>query len=287
MQGVAVSGGNLNLKPETAKTWSFGLEYMPSALPGAQFNLNYFDIKYENQIVSYLSNLNVLRLESLFSPVILRGAAAQAKIAQLVAESNVNGALSRVVNGGSVAQALAANVFVEGRTGNQGTTIARGLDFGLSVPFDLEKIGNFRLTLRGTRFFTYKIAFTAGGAITEQLNNIDYILKFRGRASLQYKTGPFDMNLYLNYSNGYNNTFSTLAPKIGANTTFDLTASYDFGEQLGFAKRFQLGLNVVNLFDKAPPFADLAPTNNGGGGFDPTVASPVGRIVSVSLRTKF
>ncbi len=279
VQGVAVSGGNLNLKPETAKTWSLGLEYSPQALPGAQFNLNYFDIKYENQIVSYLSNLNVLRSESLFSPVILRGAAAQAMIASLVP--------GRVINGGSLAQALAANVFVEGRTNNQGTTIARGLDFGLSVPFDLANAGTLRVSLRGTRFFTYKIAFTAGGAITEQLNNIDYILKFRGRAALQYRTGPFDANLYVNYSNAYNNTFSTLAPRIGANTTVDLTASYDFGEQLGFAKRFQLGLSVLNLFDKDPPFADIAPTNNGGGGFDPTVSSPVGRVVSVSLRSKF
>ncbi len=279
VQGVAVSGGNLDLKPETAKTWSFGLDYSPSALPGAQFNVNYFNINYEGQIVSYLSNLNVLRSEALFSPVILRGAAAQAKIAEL--------APGRVINGGSLAQALAANVFVEGRPKNQGTTIAKGIDFGVMVPFNLGSDSKIRVALRGTRFFKYDIAFTAGGAITPQLNNIDYILKFRGRASVQYQTGPFDMNVYVNYANAYNNTFSTLAPRIAANTTVDLTASYDFGKMLGFTKRFQLGLNVVNLFDKDPPFADLAPTNNGGGGFDPTTSSPVGRVVSVALRTKF
>ncbi len=279
VQGVAVSGGNLNLKPETAETWSLGLEYSPSALPGAQFSVNYFNVTYEGQIVSYLSNLNVLRQEALFAPVILRGAAAQAMIASLVP--------GRVVNGGSLAQALAAQVFVEGRPNNQGTTIAKGIDFGLVVPFDLGSAGTVKLAFRGSRFFTYKIAFTDGGAITEQLNNIDYILKFRGRGSLQYENGGFNFNLFVNYTNGYNNSFSTLAPKIDANTTFDLTASYDFGELLGFTKRFQIGVNVINLFDKDPPFADLAPTNNGGGGFDPTVASPLGRVISVSLRTKF
>ncbi|MFM5908584.1 MAG: TonB-dependent receptor domain-containing protein [Novosphingobium sp.] len=279
VQGVAVSGGNLNLKPETASTWSFGMEYNPSYLPGAQLSLNYFDLTYEGQIVSYLSNLNVLRQEALFAPIILRGTAAQTMIASLIP--------GRTINGGSLAQAQAAQVFVEGRPNNQGTTIARGIDFGVSVPFELGNAGKLRLSVRGSRFFTYKVAFTAGGAITEQLNNIDYILKFRGRAALQYETGPFNFNLYANHTNGYNNTFSTLAPKIAANTTVDLSASYDFGDMLGFAKRFQLGVNVTNLFDKAPPFADLAPTNNGGGGFDPTVASPVGRIVSVSLRSKF
>ena len=279
VQGVAVSGGNLDLKPETAKTWSLGLEYNPSSMPGAQLSLNYFDLTYEGQVVSYLSNLNVLRQEALFAPVILRGAAAQAMIASLIP--------GRVINGGSLAQAQAAQVFVEGRPRNQGTTIARGLDFGVSVPFDLGSAGNLRLSLRGSRFFTYKIAFTQGGAITEQLNNIDYILKFRGRAALQYETGAFNFNLFANYTNAYNNNLSALAPIIKANTTFDLSASYDFGESLGLAKRFQLGVNVLNLFDRNPPFADVAPTNNGGGGFDPTVASALGRVVSVSLRTKF
>ncbi len=279
VQGVAVSGGNLDLKPETAETWSFGLEFNPSGLPGAQLSLNYFDLTYEGQIVSYLSNLNVLRLESLFAPVILRGAAAQAMIASLIP--------GRVINGGSLAQAQAAQVFVEGRPRNQGTTIAKGIDFGLSVPVNLGADNRLRFSLRGSRFFTYKVAFTQGGAITEQLNNIDYILKFRGRAALQYETGPFNFNMFANYTNAYNNNLSTLAPKIKANTTFDLSASYDFGEALGVTRRFQLGVNVLNLFDRDPPFADIAPTNNGGGGFDPTVASPLGRVISVSLRTKF
>jgi iron complex outermembrane recepter protein len=279
VQGVAVSGGNLNLEPETAQSWSLGLEYSPAALPGSQFTLNYFDVKYEGQIVSYLSNLNVLRQEALFAPVILRGAAAQAMIASLVP--------GRVINGGSLAQALAAQVFVEGRPRNQGTTIAKGIDFGLVVPFDLGSAGELKLAFRGSRFFRYDVAFTQGGVIVPQLNNIDYILKFRGRGALQYENGPFNFNVFVNYTNGYNNTNSTLVPKVAANTTVDLTMAYDFGEMLGVTKRFQIGLNVTNLFDKDPPFADIAPTNNGGGGFDPTVASPVGRIIAVSLRSKF
>lgn len=280
IQGVALSGGNLGLKPETARTWSAGLEYSPAWLPGAQFSVNYFDLVYEGQIVSYLSNLNVLRQEALFSSIILRGAAAQTRIAELVASG-------RTVNGGSVAQALGANVFVEGRTNNLGTTITRGLDFGLSVPFDLGSAGKLRAGVRGTWFFTYKVALTPGGQINEQVNNLDYPLKLRLRGSLAYENGPFSANLYANYQNGYNNTLTTPVSRIKANTTFDMSASYDFGDVLPLAKQFRLGVTVQNLFDKDPPFADIAPTNNGGGGFDPTNASPVGRVVSVSLRSKF
>jgi len=280
IQGVAMSGGNLNLKPETARTWSLGVDYNPAWLPGSQFSVNYFNVTYDGQIVSYLSNLNVLRQESLFSSIILRGAAAQARIAQEVAAG-------KSLNGGTQAQILASPVFVDGHTQNLGLTKTQGIDFGLSVPFDVGGGSSLRASLRGARFFNYKVALTPGGAILDQINNIDFPLKFRARASLQYQHGPLNVNVFANYTNGYNNTFSTLKPKIAANTTIDLTAAYDFGEMFGLTKRFQLGLNVTNLFDKAPPFADLAPTNNGGGGFDPTVSSPIGRIVSVSLRTKF
>lgn len=283
VEGIALSGGNLNLKPETARTWSFGFEYNPSFMPGAQLSINYFNLKYEGQINSYLSNLNVLRQESLFSSIIQRGSAGQAAV-----QAQLNNGIT-IANGRTVTDALAAGnrAFIDGRSNNLGVTLAEGIDFGLMVPFELGADTRLRASVRGSRFFHYKVALTPGGAILEQLNNIDFPLRFRARAALQLEHGPFNFNLFANYTNGYTNTFSTLKPKIDANTTFDLSASYDFGEMLGVTKRFQLGVNVTNLFDKDPPFADLAPTNNGGGGFDPTVASPLGRLVSVSLRTRF
>jgi iron complex outermembrane recepter protein len=280
VRGVALSGGNLDLQPETARTWSFGGEYSPKRLKGAQLSLNYFDLVYEGQIVSYLSNLNVLRQEALFSSIILRGAAAQARIAELIASG-------RAVQGGSVAEALASPVFVEGRTNNLGTTITRGLDFGVVVPWSLGSGGDLRFTLRGTRFFTYKVALTPGGQINEQLNNIDFPLKLRMRGSIGWDRGPLALNLFANYQNGYDNTLVTPTERIKAQTTFDLSASYDLGGIAGAVENARLGVEVVNLFDQDPPFVDIAPTNNGGGGFDPTVASPLGRVISVSLRAKF
>jgi iron complex outermembrane receptor protein len=44
---------------------------------------------------------------------------------------------------------------------------------------------------------------------------------------------------------------------------------------------------VVNLFNRRPPFVNIAQSSNGGGGFDPTLTNPVGRIVSLSLDKNF
>jgi iron complex outermembrane receptor protein len=47
------------------------------------------------------------------------------------------------------------------------------------------------------------------------------------------------------------------------------------------------GVNIRNLFDSDPPFVNLAPAATGGGGFDPTLASPIGRLVALSVSKKF
>ena len=44
------------------------------------------------------------------------------------------------------------------------------------------------------------------------------------------------------------------------------------------------GVDAVNLFDEEPPFVNIAQSPNGGGGFDPTLNNPVGRIVGLTLR---
>jgi outer membrane receptor protein involved in Fe transport len=44
------TGGNPNLKPETADTYTVGLVWQPSFLPGANLTVDWFDIKVENYI---------------------------------------------------------------------------------------------------------------------------------------------------------------------------------------------------------------------------------------------
>jgi hypothetical protein len=47
-----VSGGNTNLKPERANTWSATLDFHPVAISGLRIEVSYFDVKYRDRIVS-------------------------------------------------------------------------------------------------------------------------------------------------------------------------------------------------------------------------------------------
>jgi iron complex outermembrane receptor protein len=70
-------------------------------------------------------------------------------------------------------------------------------------------------------------------------------------------------------------------------STFDLHLSHQFDGGIVPASGLTLALDIANLFDADPPFVDIPESPNGGGGFDPTMANPIGRLISVSASVKF
>jgi len=77
----------------------------------------------------------------------------------------------------------------------------------------------------------------------------------------------------------------TISPiqRVSAYTTIDLTLGYDFSAMGGALNGLSLSVSAVNLFDRDPPFAAV----NLSQVFDSTVANPIGRLVSLTLRKKF
>jgi outer membrane receptor protein involved in Fe transport len=49
---------------------------------------------------------------------------------------------------------------------------------------------------------------------------------------------------------------------------------------MSFLKKANVYLDVVNIFDKRPPFY-----NSGNGGYDTFAGNPLGRVVTIGLRT--
>jgi iron complex outermembrane receptor protein len=67
----------------------------------------------------------------------------------------------------------------------------------------------------------------------------------------------------------------------------DVRLSYQIDDKVHGLGGTTVSLGVVNLFDRRPPFVNIAQSSNGGGGFDPTLTNPIGRIVSLSLDKTF
>jgi iron complex outermembrane receptor protein len=273
-QGVTLSGGNLELEPETAKTYTFGADFVP--VENLHLNLTYFHIDYEQQITSYLSDLTILNREAEFAGtgIIVRNPD-PTFIAGLVATKPIRGVLPNPVT-----------LYVDGRTNNLGTTIASGFDIMGGYEFEAGKAGKFELGLSATYFDTYEVAITPSAERVEQLNYIYNPLEFKARANVGWNKGGLGGGLFINYLNSYDNNLVNPLESVDSMTTVDLHLSYAF-QGSGFTEGLRIGLDAVNLFDADPPFVNIAQSPNGGGGFDPTLNNPIGRVVSVSLAKKW
>jgi len=275
--GVAQSGGNTDLKPETASTWSIGAEADP--LPRLRLSATYFNVRYKSQVVALLSDLAVLTRLSQYdgTGLILTGAAAGQRVAQLVAQGL---AVSGAFPGGNP---LNVTVFVDGRSQNLAVSTTRGIDFQLIYSLPTEKAGTFGLNLNGTYLTDYKTAQTPTAPVISQINQIFQPLRFKMRAQVTWEKGPVSALVRATHLNGYTNTAINPNQSVGSYTPVDFNLNVNVGEQ----HRLTFGVEVRNVFNQDPPYVNIAPSVNGSGGYDATTTNPIGRLFAASVRVKW
>ena len=276
--GATLSGGNLDLKPETSVTTTFGIEFEPDALPGFKAGLTYFDIDYDGQVTQFLSDLTILNRESDFAGtgLIVRNPdpAFIANLAQL----GVTGVLPPVVT-----------LFVDGRSFNLGSSTMQGFDAQLSYLWDTESAGQFRATLNGSYLTKYEYAIAPSAPMQDSLDLIYNPLRLKLRGGLGWNLGGFAANATVNYIGDYINNLSPVVPDVDSFTSLDLYLGYNFADRFSgtWLEDLTVALDVTNAFDEEPPFVDIAQSGNGGGGFDPTLVNPMGRVIGFSVSARF
>jgi iron complex outermembrane receptor protein len=276
--GVALSASSPDLKPETATTRSIGFDWEPAIGNKTRLSLTYFDILYENQVTSYLSDLSVLNRESqLAGTNVIQRNPSPALVAQLLA----NYPLSRGV------LPSVWTLFIDGSNKNLGKSISKGFDFQASTRFPTASLGTFGVSASGTVFTRYQLAITPDAPLEDQLNTIYNPLRLKARLSATWTIGALVANAHVNYQNAYINNLAKPAQEVASFTSVDARVAYEFSNGPAWSDGTTLALGVTNLFNRPPPFVNIAQSNLGGGGFDPTLASPVGRVVSVSMNKRF
>lgn len=285
LQGYALSGPNLDLKPETARTWSVGGDFDP--LPGLTFGVTYWDVKYENQVLANLSNLAILGTEAQYAGtgIILRGTAAATRVQELLT-SGVT------LASGSFPGGSAANVtlFVDGRSQNLGVSNTRGLDFTSTYITDIGSNDTLTFNLSGTYLTKYEIAVTPTAPLVDRRNVIFNPLKFKARASVTWDHGPVTTRLLATHVGGYTNNLTVGGQQVDSYTPIDLSVVWRVGDSIDAGRitnDLSLSFEVRNLFNTTPPYVNLAPSGNGSGGYDASASDPIGRLFAISLRKAF
>ncbi|WP_034160137.1 TonB-dependent receptor domain-containing protein [Sphingomonas sp. ERG5] len=268
---IILAGGNPALKPERANTWSLGFDWKPTIVPGLVVSATYYNVHFKDAI----------QVPPLTSPVLFSnpGYASYYIINPTLAQS-----LAKVgnllLNGASSIQSLygptiTPYVLIDARRSNIGAIKVDGIDFNINY-LRPTGFGSINLGVSGTYTLNRTNQAVKGDPFIDELKNGTGRLAMVATAG--GKVGDFTAQAKLNYRQGFPILGLGAQKRVGAFAPVDLFFSYALPDK-GVLKGTLLTLNVDNVFDRDPPYADIQSGYTNGG--------TIGRLVSVGLRKKF
>ncbi|WP_156406074.1 TonB-dependent receptor [Phenylobacterium sp. Root700] len=273
---IIQSGGNRDLEPEEATSFTAGVDYTSQALPNLTLSASWFDIKFSRQIGQPVVGDTANALSNpAYAPFVRRLNATNptdlAFVKALIARStNAQIGLFAPESFGAV---------VDSRFVNSAEVRVRGIDLLAAYHHDF---GADRLDLTGSLSYLvdFKRRFTPSAGPAQLLDTPGQPVDLRGRLSGTWTRDALSVMAAANYVDNYHDR---LGQEIDAWTTVDVQLRWSPNTDSGLRNGLTLALNVQNLFDADPPFYD----STAGIGYDAANADPLGRFISLQLTKRW
>lgn len=265
-------GGNPRLRPQTAKTWTLGMDYRSRKFEGLSASITYFDLAYRDLIGSLSAPATALT-DPLNAPFVTRAPSA-AEVESLLGSAavflNLTGSaidpsqVVAIVNRGSV------NISSEDVVGaDVGVNYRRALAFGEVTSFADSALLDLRQKVRpGSQ------EFELSGRVFEPV-------KVRARAGVSWEGGRWGMGGVVNYTGSEINTYQSNLPRVASWTTADFHLVFR-PVQSPILGELSVSLSVENAFNRVPPFVQFDQFVPGIH-YDPLNANPLGRVLRGSV----
>jgi outer membrane receptor protein involved in Fe transport len=268
---MVLDGGNPDLEPERATSWTAGLELRPAA--GVELEASAFKVNYKGRVGFPLTSTLGGFANPLNAALIIRNptlAQLQAIIATL--SQGVANQSGRPLDLTSIAGILDETLR------NTAHEHARGIDLAGRYG---ARLGAGRLSLElAASYLESSRQLAEGQPVLQRAGLIFNPPHWRGRASASWQTPRFGLTALLNHL-GSTRDDRFAFEKIGAFNTLDLSARLS-GPRDGPLAGWELRLSALNfLAEKPAPIRNTDPT---AAPFDSTNQSPVGRFLAVSVR---
>lgn len=256
-----LQGGNPQLQPEEADTWSAGIVYLPDFIADLTLSVDWYQIEVDGAIDNpnpeFVLNQCLDTGDAQFCEAIRRGAG--------------NGSLW-----------IGSDVDVSGRVSalnsNIGFFEVRGVDVAVDYSFDIADWGRVNLANMLGYIDSWKQQEVAGGPVQSCEGRWGGVC---GQPTLEWKNNlratwytPWDLMLSANWRHiGEVDDVSPAGADLGSRDYIDLAAVWDATEMLSV----RAGVN--NVFDRAPPVAggNAGPSFFGNGNTFPSTYDALGR----------
>lgn len=280
LYGLIISGSEKDLDNETADTWTVGLEVSHALTSFINFNINYFNLKFKDQV-----GMPPGAFTGLADPAFRHLGITNPTLEQVQATCQLVGAQDLKVGTNDCTTPGIVTFIYDNRERNLSKTSIQGIDLQFSIPIKSESFGQFIISGLSTYLIDYKIAVSPGAPYVERVNTGGHPLEFRGRGSLTWETPQgVVVNTDVNYINSYRD--DVMKRRIDSWTTVDIGLAYYFPPESSgsILKNVNFRITANNIFNNDPPFYEHSAF---GLAYDPTNADPHGRLLAVSISKKW
>ena len=257
-------GGNLNLKPETAKQRSIGVVFAPAA--NFNLSLDWWEIERLNTIRS--PDISMLRdFYSVFSDRWVR---------------NADGSLA----------------YLDRTFANTGGTLMSGVELDANLTGELAG-GHWRINLNGSYIDNFQQRVVTDMPYSDNLvgKYVRYYnlpLKWKHTLNLNYEKGDWSHTLTQVYRNGYKDELPvsmdravpTFVPSEW-NPDVDRYITYNYGVSWAGMDGVKLTFVVRNLLNTDPPFTAHQNDFASGAAWEDRIADPRGRSYNLAIEYRF
>ncbi|HEX8639609.1 MAG TPA: TonB-dependent receptor, partial [Allosphingosinicella sp.] len=271
-------GGNINLEPEIADTWTVGVVIQPRFVPRFALTIDWFDIQVDNAI-------QPLGADNIIASCIASGAA------------EFCDRINRAPNGSLW---LNAQGFITDLNENIGGLSTRGLDIGASYSMELGSFGNLGFNFQGTwldELVTnqgFDVEFDCVGFYGNQCGTPNPEWRHTARLTWQHPDG-YGLTARWRYFGSVDVDDASEDTDLAGPNTQPGHASFSAVNYLDLALSFRVGdhynfrLGVNNILDRDPPLSgqQVCPTGPCSGNTWAQVYDALGRYVFAGVTLDF
>jgi iron complex outermembrane recepter protein len=281
IDGVDSSG----LRAQRSRNFSIGAEFAPTQSSAPRVAVNYFNIRYRNEIAYPPSTSVMLGNPSAFGSLLIRQPSV-AQVNQAIAIGNqglgffpYNPDFSPDAN----FDPATIDVIIDERRRNLSVVKTHGMDFSSDWSW-VSSMGKWSAGLASTYVFALDHQVTSESQQFNTAGTFYNTPHFRGRLSVGWEKAPLQTNIFINQTGSYTDNRTSSLVHVSSYTTVDgrFAVVLPKYSSESFLSGFSLGIAVQNVFNRDPPHAAIVnPAIDLG--FDPTNAYPLGRLASIEL----
>lgn len=271
--GLYAGGGNPNLKPERATTWTATLSVHPRSVPGLSLDLTYFSADYKDRIVTPVTYITQALSNPIYADLVSLYPSASEVATALVGALFFN-------NSSGAFDPAKVGAIIYSRYANATHQRIKGVDLDLNYRIETASLGS--ITLSGNA--SYIESSQRLSALQPELDLAGTLFNpphFRGRAGASWHHDQITVSPFVNYIGGVSDIRATTSYPVGSMTTIDITTRVEAGDSTPFLRGFSFTLTAQNLLNARPA---LIQTSQGyQAPYDSTNYSPWGRYVSLTI----